>query len=714
MPTDTDPFAAAGFAPVAAAGPSADPFAAAGFAPVPPSASSQPPMSQPIGVTEYGAPIFDNDRENAQVRDGAMRATEKAAEGATFGMFPLAAAGARSAITGAPYSDSLKDARDYTADTSAKYPEGALIAEGAGSVVPTVLGGAVGAPFVKAAQAVTRFAPWIAGVLGGSALGGANSAGHDIGSGNTDNLASDTATGAGVGAAIGGVSPLAGALLQSAPNMVRGGISAVKNIATGEGRDAVAGQVLREASGDFTNGVARSPVPGLDLRTSQVTGNPGIAALDRTMASEPGGLASTPGDIVQNGRTSNQTDALAKALVGSDARVEPAVLTNQAAATGTQAVTSADKALSDVETGLWSNPALKSVGRTSVGLNGPSIASGVTGDVAGFPASWRDAVTGPNNKLGSFMGEINELGPNSTIDDVNSIRSRLLGVARDVRSGANPDSVTAAAASKMADSLLARIGSDPAIVGGPSRFVPTSVVKENGVLPHITGKTVPAIPPNPDALNAYNAARDFSRQYHTATGFSEFDNILNPNASGNVQANPEQAFGKFFDMNGGTDAGLQRLQGVTDLLRTSGKDAEADALTGSAQNYAKAAILRQARAGNGVDATGQPAMNMATLNSTVNKSMPAISGTPMMAPIAGDVQAAGNAAELLNRPSALRGDSNSTTFEKLRNHDLVNAIIGQSGSSALGPLLAGMQQRSMDRMLCRGISVFPAGCWPAL
>ena len=90
-----------------------------------------------------------------------------------------------------------------------------------------------------------------------------------------------------------------------------------------------------------------------------------------------------------------------------------------------------------------------------------------------------------------------------------------------------------------------------------------------------------------------------------------------------------------------------------------------------------------------MDAAGQPALNTATMASTVNRAMPAISGTPMLAPAAGDIQAAGNGAELLNRPSTLRGDTNSTTFEKLRNRDLVSAIIGQAGSSSLGAAAGG-------------------------
>jgi hypothetical protein len=452
------------------------------------------------------------------------------------------------------------------------------------------------------------------------------------------------------------------------------------------GRDAVAGQILREASGDFANTAARPPIADLQLRTAQATGNPGIASLERTLASEPGTQAGTAGEIVSNGRTPNQISALGKSLVGADASVEPAVLTNQASARGTAAIQNADTVLSKVEKSLWSDPAIK-----GVQVNGPTIASGVASDVAKFPASWRDAITGPQSKLGSFLSELKELGPNASIPDVNSVRSRLLSAARDAASGPSPDSVTAAAARGMASSLLDRLGSDPAIAGAPETTSQTAGYFTGRAIPG-TETTTPAVPANPAAWAAYKTARDFSRQYHTTMGYPEFDSMLNPNSSGNIQANGETAFGRFFDVNGGTSTGLQRLQGVSDALRATKQPSAisaANELDQSAQQYLRAAIMKQGRAGAGLDATGAPAMNAASLATTVNKVAPAIGAAPMTAPIAGDVQAVGNAAELINRPSTLRGDTNSTTFEKLRNHDLVSAILGQTGSSALGAAAGG-------------------------
>jgi hypothetical protein len=349
-------------------------------------------------------------------------------------------------------------------------------------------------------------------------------------------------------------------------------------------------------------------------------------------------------------------------------------------------------------------------------------------------------VTGPQAKLGAYVRELHDLGPNASIPDVNSVRSRLLGVARDSASGPQPDSVTAAAANRMAGSILDHIGNDPAITGAPAStkffmtepmplthvdvpdpvtiraspsaansnvtggdtnfpvpqtggaprpndFAITKPVAVSSQVPvpiHIRASAAAETPGNPAALQAYQNARDFTRQFNQAKGYNEFNSVLHPNAQGNMQGNPEKQFGQFFDLSGGTSAGVQRLQGLSDFARQSGLTSQADELNGSARQYINAAILKQARAGNGLDATGQPNMNLATLASTANRLAPALNATPMTAPIAGDVQAAGNAAELLHRPSTMRGDTNSTTYEKLRHNDLISAIVGQSGSSALG------------------------------
>ena len=449
--------------------------------------------------------------------------------------------------------------------------------------------------------------------------------------------------GVGLGMTLSGAGPIIGHALQAPINMVKSGVNSVRNLVSSEGRDAIAGSVLREAGGDFTNTAARSPVPGLELRTAQSTGNPGLAALERM---DPGG-ATTSMDVVQNGRTPQQTQDLTHALVGSDAGIEPAVLTNQASAQGVTAIQNARTAAGTVEDGLWQNPALQ-----GINLDRDNLVQGVNADVAKLPPSFRRTIQG--GPLGGFVDDLAEGGQHTTIDDVNAVRSRVLTAARAAR--ASGDNVTASAAGTLADSILDRLGTQ------------------------IQGT---------DAQAAYQAARTFTRDRAMAFGHPEFDSIFRPNAAGNMRANDETQFGKFFDLTGGTSDGLDKLQGVSTLLRNNGQTPAADALDQATRNYVGPSILRTARAGQGVDAAGLPNINVNSLNSTVNRLAPSLSATPATAPIAGDIQAAGNAAELLGRPAATRGDMNSTTFEKLRNKDLVSAVVGQAGSSSLGALAGG-------------------------
>lgn len=750
MGNTIDPFAAAGFAPVPGqpAPTTMDPFQAAGFAPVAPTATP-PAMPTPIGTDEYGTPIFDQSTDEGKAAGAdARRGPEKVLEGATFGMLPQIGAG-MSALAGNSdrqpsseiYADTLKNMRDYTAQTSKDNPVASGVLEGGGGLIPTLASFGAAGPLIQGAARAVPAGGAMARALLSGAFGGANAAGHDVGTGETSALGSDTAKGVGMGALLSGAGDAVGrGVVQPLVNMGSGLYQGIKNVATNAGREGVVGQILREVSGGFPDQAATAPVPGLTLRAAQATGNPGVAALERTMASDPGVQSGVSGDAVKNGYTPNQMDAVRTALVGSDAGIEPSVLTNQASSRGVKAIQDTNDALGGVEKSLWTAPVLK-----NVQLNGPGIAAGVSQDVAGFPASWRDAVTGPQNKLGSYLNELHELGDNASIPDVNSVRSRLLGVARDAASGPQPDSVTAAAANKMAGSILDRMGSDPGITGtapstkffmtepmqmthvevpdpvtiratapaansnvsggdagiptlqsggipSPNQFAITHPIAVSNQVPtpiHIRASSDAGSAANPDAWNAYQTARDFTRGFNNAKGYDEFNNILHPNSQGNMQGNPEKQFGQFFDTTGGTTAGLERLKGLVDFARQSGLEPNAREMEGATGQYLKAAILRQARAGNGLDMIGQPATNPATLASTANKLAPALNATPASSAVAPDVQAAGNAAELLNRPSTLRGDTNSTTYEKLRNHDLVSAIVGQSGSSALGAAAGG-------------------------
>jgi hypothetical protein len=699
MVAEFDPFAAAGFAPIEKpkVGAVDDPFAAAGFAPMSQAPASLPvaPMPTPTGFDEFGTPQFDSSTPeglaaNRQVRQIPL----KAAEGATLGLLPHILAGA-GVLGGKPYGEGLQQARTDLAQASADQPVASGIAEASGSLLPTVLGYRAAGPLIGAAE---RYAPRVGGFLAraltGGALGGASSAGHDIGTGETANLGSDVAAGAGTGAALQGGGELLGrALVQPISNMGRSLLQSARNVYSPAGKQGVVGQILREASGDFANDAATSPIPGITLNAAQATGNPGVASLTNMMAPDMAGTVKTAEDMVQGGKTPAQTTALARALVPAYAGEEPQTILNTAGARGTKAIIDLDTALGKTETALWNTPEMK-----AVRLNGPGVANGVSQDVAQFPASFRDAVTGPQAKLGAYLSELHELGPEASISDVNSVRSRLLAVARGAASGPQPDPVTAAAANRMAGSIVNHIGNDPAITGVAAKA--TAPVTELHSIPGEPGSSVPvdiagtstaAKAGDATALPAYQKARDFTRQFNEAKGYNEFNSILYPNRQGNIQGNPEKQFGQFFDLSGGTSSGMDRLAGLTNFARQTGHHIPANEVEAAARDYMRAGMLRAARGGGQVNAAGQPIVNPATVAKVANTIAPAIAPGQgsMVAPLAPEMRDIGETARLLNRPSTLRGDANSTTYEKLKSNDLVSAIVGQGGSSALGGALGG-------------------------
>lgn len=226
----------------------------------------------------------------------------------------------------------------------------------------------------------------------------------------------------------------------------------------------------------------------------------------------------------------------------------------------------------DGQSQLWNAPELN-----GVAFNGPRMALGVHADVADLPASWRDAITGPQNTLGPFVRELQDLGPNASVADINSVRSRLLGVARDAASGLQPDSVKAAAANSLADSILHRMGVDPVITGTPGKMTPP--VTEMHVVPgetepvpvQIGGTVTPPVAGNQAVMNAYQKARDFTR-----SGSQVLENYIRPI----IQAkSPEQAAQFVMQQ---ARLGGSRIQGIVDNLPAAAGDIRAFALRNAA------------------------------------------------------------------------------------------------------------------------------------
>lgn len=696
-----DPFAAAGFrqadAPVRMSDPF-DPFAAAGFAA--PAQAPPPPRPKVLFVAPNGRPIFDDPALNAKIDDNNLRMGEKMAEGATFGMFPHIVAAVRS-LGGSPYSQALQEARDYTKQTSEENPALATAGEVGGSLASTTgLANVLTRAAAKVFPSVGRYIMAsgdpgtkltrrvLEGAATGAGVGGAVAAGNNIGQAGGVNFFQDTAHGAGMGAGLGAGVPLIGAGLQAFGNIGRGAFNAARNALSDQGRDAVAGQIIREAAGDFAATPAVSPIPGLALRPAQATGNPGLASLERTIGSP---TAQSGEDVVQMGVTPRQTLAVLDTLVGpGNATANPNTLLNASSQKGVGTIRAIDAALKGRADELWNDPALE-----NVVFHGPTLAQGVAKTVAQLPASWRDAVIGPQAPLKAFLREIEELGPNATIKDINSVRSRILEAERDALSGVKPDRVTGTAAGKLADALLDQMDQSPAFAsatGGMPARTTTSYSPSYGIsggfnLNPQTATTGPSSGGDA-AREAYQRARDFTRVYRTTRGYPEFDPIFRRNYAGNIAGNDEALFSKFFDTRAGTSAGTQRLQDLIDLAEQSGYPNLAKQLGEQMQTHVRS-MVNSAGRGAVEDAAGRLRPNVSDLAYTGETMLPAVGNTPALAPLKPDLEAAVAASRLLGRPMATRSEFGSPTYDKLRNEQLISAILGQSGSSALGALGGG-------------------------
>lgn len=208
----TDFFAAGPSAPIADAAPTS--LAPEDFFGAP----KQPVNATVLSVSADGIPVFADPAQNTALMQSMAdingRMLEKGAEGASLGLAPYAEAPVVSAVKGVPYSEGLKAARDYTAQTSEKYPAASLGMEAVGSAIPTL---ATGGLLNPAEGLLGRTA---ATALTGATVGSASAAGHDLGSGNTSNIGPDALTGAALGGVAGGapgvVSGLAGRALGAA------------------------------------------------------------------------------------------------------------------------------------------------------------------------------------------------------------------------------------------------------------------------------------------------------------------------------------------------------------------------------------------------------------------------------------------------------------------------------------------------------------------
>ncbi len=633
-----------------------------------------------VGADINGFPIFDDPEATKAVAEGMNRGTEKALQGATFGLFPYISAAVRR-LGGTPFEQGLKEAREYSAQTSREMPEGAMAGEIIGGMMPGIgIGKLMTMGLKQAPGALGRI---YQSAAGGAVQGALSSGGHAVGEGRMSDFVPDLTMGAGLGGAVGGAVPVLGTVAQGGWNVGKTLVNKLADLMTEQGHKAVGKDILGEVVGGQLGAPASSPLPGLELRASQAYNNPGLAALERRVGQvvPPG---TDPGDVVGSaGYTPNQASRLFEWLLGRENSGKVATdVVNTSGAAGTQAVRGAAKVLDDFEGALWQAPEL-----ASVRFNTDRLVAQTQQAVDQMPPSLRMAVEslrpGTDAPYAKYLADLAALGPDASLAEVNAIRSRILRDARSFANGPNPKATEAEAGRQLAGGLLNAMESDPALAGLTTPAYTPSMLTSGATRP----AQVVVTHPNQEAVAAYQKARDFTRNLNTMLDYPEFDAILTTNRSGNVVAPDEKAFSKFFDIAGGTRAGLERLQSFINMLSDSGHTAEAKTIADAAQNHLRALIGKTAQ-GMADDVLGNRALNMASGAAAAERMLPAVQAVPAVSPLADDLTTFAQTARLLDRSrvAAASGRINSPKYEQLMKDRLTGPILGDTTSTGLGAL----------------------------
>lgn len=507
---------------------------------------------------------------------------------------------------------------------------GKMLAEGVGAGLRAIPG---------VATVANALAPVATGAAEAGALGGTQ--GFIQGQGDIGDRLGAATTGAGEVGALGAAAPVVLGAVGGAGALVKG----LGQAFTKSGQQSVARQVLEEAAGGPLPAAQPSALPSVALSTPQAMDSPALGGLQRTIVSDVPSPAGRNDLVVQGGVTPQQTAGLRTDM----AAVSPIVAPQRALQGGVndasaRLVGGLQQGVADIkaqESALWNHPIL-----AAVRLDGPQIATDLASDVGsmrpGFQRHLQDGT------LGSLLGEIDDLGPNATLDQLNGIKSDIQSYARGLRTGGgNP--TEAAAGEQLASRLTARI---------------------EAALPD-------------DAMKAYQNARTFTAAKWRVLGQPAIQSTVKTNRWGNPGVNPEAAGGKFFDFARGTAQGPQQLDNVANFLDAIGSSAGND-LRGATRDYTAGRLMLDSGRAN--DATGEPGIGLDDLRDRIETALPWIRQNSAFAP--DQVQrledVAASAKQL--RQGAARTDSNSTTYEKLKQNDLLSAVIARSGLSAAGAL----------------------------
>jgi hypothetical protein len=501
--------------------------------------------------------------------------------------------------------------------------------------------------------------------------------GFMMGEGGFDNRMNSAKDAALMGLGFGAAAPAIGAIVK-APFQVASRLAAPLRAG---GPEVLAGKALSEAAGGPLN-YDQSPIAGWTPNAPQATGNAGWAALfrNRSNVDQNAGAAAKTAD--------NQ--ALNDLLTGRNTS-EPALghgaSSADSAAGFTNSVRNAHQNVFRAEENrLWNVPEL-----ATENVDHSVVQNAVANTMASLAPGLKASMTG---RLNGIVQELQAM-PRATIGDLNAARSELLNIGRTSQDGSER-----AIARRLSNAFMDGIAHIPQIAGSPARtqyFAGGKPIPESEV-PNwhpsvITQQFVPGIAPDPKMVQAYQTARNFTRQGSRLFGTQDMRQILNKNASGVFTQDASTGADPFFQFSRGSPEGAANIMAATDFLgRIRGAhEAAAGAAKQEIIDHARDFVIARARelaSGRVLDQEGTRLLQPNALNKWISANRPWIERTGMFSPAQVDlIGRIEKMTEMMARTENVSPVRGSPTYSFLSTGNFLDGILGPVLAKGVGATL---------------------------
>jgi len=434
-----------------------------------------------------------------------------------------------------------------------------------------------------------------------------------------------------------------------------------------------AGQVLKEVAGGGSTTVRPSPVPGFQQTTGEATGNAGFERF-------AGGVRQEPKFVAEDElRIADRNQQVRNAVPSTPTTEHPTVESARASTAAERRIKQARDIIRTEEERVWNKPSLtKPTISTSTSKK---MVGDAWSDIKRTEAGLADAAE-KEGTIPRILRDLDDFAPKMSAQEINSIRSRFLRLARDPSA---PGDVRLAAR-KLAAAAEKGLWGAPEVVGVAAPGIPTGRTilarDANGILrptPEMSG----AIRPDPELVRDMKASRAFTKQEAEVLNHDSFENIFRRNSSGNATATEGVGLDKFFDFQNGVmkPGGITNLTKFLDDIKSSWSRLSAAERAGKYNPATIGPVMNDLRQNTwdflmsqmmerasqaGADIRGQPRIAYAALDQWITRNLPMLerSGIGTPAQLAG-LRRLGQLAERINAATTSGRTPGSDTWRNI-------------------------------------------------